>query len=41
MPLSDRFWALANEAQGKRSEEAEQLRSDIHKSMMNKTDKKE
>ncbi len=41
MLLSDRFGALANEAQGKRSEEAEQLRSEIRKSMSNKTDKKE
>jgi uncharacterized membrane protein YqiK len=40
--LSDRFGALANEAQGKRSEEAEQLRSEIRKSMSTKaTDKKE
>jgi len=38
MLLSDRFGALSNEAQGKRSEEAEQLRSDIRKSMTNKTD---
>ena len=42
MLLSDRFGALANEAQGKLSEEAEQLRSDIRKSMSTKTiDKKE
>jgi uncharacterized membrane protein YqiK len=41
MLLSDRFGALANEAQGKRSEEAEQLRSEIRKSMTGKTDKKE
>lgn len=42
MLLSDRFGALANEAQGKRSEEAEQLRSEIRKSMTTKTtDKKE
>jgi uncharacterized membrane protein YqiK len=41
MLLSDRFSALANEAQGKRSEEAEQLRSEIRKSMTGKTDKKE
>ena len=41
MLLSDRFGALANEAQGKRSEEAEQLRSEIRKSMSGKTDKKE
>ena len=39
--LSDRFGALANEAQGKRSEEVEQLRSEIRKSMTGKTDKKE
>ncbi len=38
MLLSDRFGALASEAQGKRSEEAEKLRSEIRKSM---TDKKE
>ncbi len=38
MLLSDRFGALSNEAQGKRSEEAEKLRSEIRKSM---TDKKE
>ena len=41
MLLSDRFGALANEAQAKRSEEAEQLRSDIRKSMTGKTEKKE
>ena len=41
MLLSDRFGALANEAQGKRSDEAEQLRSEIRKSMTGKTDKKE
>jgi uncharacterized membrane protein YqiK len=45
MLLSDRFGALANEAQGKRSEEVEQLRSEIRKSMTakpdGKTDKKE
>ncbi|MCC6500292.1 MAG: flotillin family protein [Anaerolineales bacterium] len=40
MLLSDRFGALSNEAQGKRSEEAEQLRSDIRKSMTTKTEKK-
>jgi uncharacterized membrane protein YqiK len=40
MLLSDRFSALSNEAQGKRSEEAEQLRSEIRKSMTNKPDKK-
>jgi uncharacterized membrane protein YqiK len=42
MLLSDRFGALSNEAQGKRSEEAEQLRSEIRKSMTAKPeDKKE
>ena len=41
MLLSDRFGALANEAHAKRSEEAEQLRSDIRKSMTGKTEKKE
>jgi uncharacterized membrane protein YqiK len=41
MLLSDRFGALANEAQTKRSEEVEQLRSEIRKSMTAKTDKKE
>jgi uncharacterized membrane protein YqiK len=41
MLLSDRFGALANEAQGKRSEEVEQLRSEIRKSMTAKPDKKE
>jgi len=41
MLLSDRFGALANEAQGTRSEEAEQLRAEIRKSMTGKTDKKE
>jgi len=41
MLLSDRFGALANEAQTPRSEEAEQLRSEIRKSMTNKTDRKE
>ena len=41
MLLSDRFGALTNEAQGKRSEEAEQLRAEIRKSMSGKTDKKE
>lgn len=42
MLLSDRFGALDNEAQGKRSEEAEQLRSEIRKSITGKTtDKKE
>jgi uncharacterized membrane protein YqiK len=38
MLLSDRFSALSNEAQGERSAEVEQLRSEIRKSM---TDKKE
>jgi uncharacterized membrane protein YqiK len=42
MLLSDRFSALSKEAQGERSEEAEQLRAEIRKSMTNKpTDKKE
>src|SRR4026209_112849 len=41
MLLSDRFGALSKEAQGTRSEEVEQLRSEIRKSMTNKTDKKE
>ncbi len=40
MLLSDRFGALSNEAQGKRSEEAEQLRSEIRKSMTAKSDGK-
>ena len=40
MLLSDRFGALTNEAQGKRSDEAEQLRSEIRKSMTGKTDQK-
>ncbi|MBK9924970.1 MAG: flotillin family protein [Anaerolineales bacterium] len=39
MLLSDRFGALANETQGTRSEEAEQLRSEIRKGMTGKTDK--
>jgi len=39
MLLSDRFGALTNEAQGKRSDEAEQLRDEIRKSMKNKTNK--
>lgn len=39
MLLSDRFGALANEAQTKRSDEAEQLRTEIRKSMTGKTDK--
>jgi len=41
MLLSDRFSALANETQGERSAEVEQLRSEIRKSMTTKTDKKE
>lgn len=42
MLLSDRFSALANNGQSKRSDEAEQLRSEIRKSMTGKTtDKKE
>jgi len=42
MLLSDRFSALANNGHGERSEEVEQLRSDIRKSMTTKmTDKKE
>jgi len=41
LSVSDRFGALANEVQGKRSEEAEQLRSEIRKSMTGKTEKKE
>ena len=41
MLLSDRFGALANEAQTQRSEEVEQLRSEIRKSMTAKPDKKE
>jgi uncharacterized membrane protein YqiK len=36
MLLSDRFGALTNEAQGKRSEEAEKLRTEIRKSMTGK-----
>ena len=36
MLLSDRFGALSNEAQGKRSEEVEQLRSEIRNSMKGK-----
>jgi len=39
MLLSDRFGALSNEAQGKRSEEAEQLRAEIRKGMTSKSDK--
>jgi len=39
MLLSDRFSALSKEAQSPRSDEAEQLRSEIRKSMTNKTDK--
>ena len=42
MLLSDRFGALANNGQSQRSEEAEQLRSEIRRSMTGKTtDKKE
>ena len=42
MLLSERFAALANDGQSKRSEEAEQLRSEIRKSMTtNPTEKKE
>ena len=41
MLLSDRFGALSNEAQGERSEEAEQFRAEIRKTMTGKTDKKE
>ncbi len=41
MLLSDRFGALSKEAQGARSDEVEQLRSEIRKSMTGKTDKKE
>jgi len=44
MLLSDRFGALSNAAQAPRSEESEQLRSEIRKSMTNKpptTDKKQ
>jgi uncharacterized membrane protein YqiK len=41
MLLSDRFGALAKEAQGARSDEVEQLRAEIRKSMTTKTDKKE
>ena len=41
MLLSDRFGALSNEAQSKRSDEVEQLRAEIRKSMATKTDKKE
>ena len=37
MLLSDRFAALANNGQSQRSEEAEQLRSDIRKSLTTKT----
>jgi uncharacterized membrane protein YqiK len=40
MLLSDRFGALANEAQSQRSEEVEQLRSEIRKSMTAKSDGK-
>jgi uncharacterized membrane protein YqiK len=42
MLLSDRFSALANSANGQqRSDEVEQLRAEIRKSMTGKTDKKE
>src|SRR5512145_1655578 len=41
MLLSDRFGAMANGAQSPRSEESEQLRSEIRKSMTGKTEKKE
>jgi hypothetical protein len=41
MLLSDRFGALSKEAQGARSDESEQLRAEIRKSMTNKTDKKQ
>jgi hypothetical protein len=41
MLLSDRFGALANEAQEKRSEEAEQLRTEIRRSMTGRAGKKE
>jgi uncharacterized membrane protein YqiK len=41
MLLSDRFGALSNEAQGKRSDEVEQLRAEIRKSMTTKTEKKD
>ncbi len=41
MLLSDRFGAMANNAQTPRSEESEKLRSEIRKSMTDKTDKKE
>jgi uncharacterized membrane protein YqiK len=42
MLLSERFAALANDGNGhQRSEEAEQLRSEIRKSMTGKTEKKE
>jgi len=41
MLLSDRFGAMANEAQTKRSDEVEQLRSEIRKSITTKTEKKE
>jgi len=39
MLLSDRFGALDNEAQTKRSDEAEQLRSEIRKSITTRTEK--
>jgi len=41
MLLSDRFGALANQTQGERSAEVEQLRAEIRKSMTGKTDTKE
>ncbi len=41
MLLSDRFGALANQTQGKPSDEVEQLRAEIRKSLATKTDKKE
>ncbi len=41
MLLSDRFGAMANEAQTKRSDEVEQLRSEIRKSITTKTEKKD
>jgi hypothetical protein len=40
MLLSDRFGALANQAQGERSAEVEQLRAEIRKSMTAKSDGK-
>jgi hypothetical protein len=41
MLLSDRFGALANQTQSKPSDEVEQLRAEIRKSLATKTDKKE